>query len=358
MTDAPLTPAARTISRRTALKAGAWSVPVIAVTTAAPLAAATVPGWDLSLEPPQLGSDARVFTDDLTGIYTVSAPTAYVIGNRGSVASPSASITISLQVDRRIWSIAGMQYSLRGSGSAVDVPTSTPVIEGNLARYTWTIVASVPAHADYTNGIYVRVDSEFLLDYPDDHLDRDTIVPVTWILTPPAGDADPSNDVVAWSAAGPVEAVHAFGGIMDADWEGVQVRTSHITYRPSEARLTSVGPNPIAVGDRVLVNLESGATSGVAVAEALLDGVAVAGLVTFDEAGPTGYPWLANYFRINQEIPAGSVLAIRFTYTDADASGGERPSQRAWVTYWPADLNSPGQRAAALSQAARDVTPL
>ena len=354
LTDAPDNALSRTIDRRTVLKAGAWSAPVIAVAATAPLAAATG-GWDLSLEPPQFGADVPLFTGDLTGTYTVPEPVGYVIGNRGATASPLASIAITLELDRRLWDVTGLQYRPIGSSDLVDAVHGTPTIDGDVARHTWTIVASVPPNTTHVDGILVRPTLRFLGEYPDDHFDD--IVPVSWILTPPAGDADATNNIVLWPATGAVTPAAPFGAVTEVDWESVVVGTSHTTYRPAVARLTSVGPHPIPAGDRVLVNIESQATSAVDVdGDALLDGVPTPGLVTLDETGPSGDSDRQYYFRIDQPIPAGSVLSIPFASTDAGGSGGE--SSASWVTYWPADLNSPDQRAQRLAQAQMDPTPL
>lgn len=354
MTDASDIVPSLAIDRRAVLKAGAWSAPVILVAAAVPFAAATG-SWDLSLEPPQFGADAPLFTGDLTGRYTVPDPVGYVIGNRGAAASPLAPIAITLEVDRRIWNITGLRYRPIGSTDEVDAVHGPPVIDGDIARYTWTIVESVPPHATHEDGILVRPVVEFLAEYPDDHLDD--VVPVTWLLTPPSGDADASNDLVTWPAASTVTPAAPFGAVTEAEWEAVVVGTSHTTYRPSVVTLSSVGPHPIAAGDRVLVTVESQATSAVDVdGDALLDGVPTPGLVTLDETGPSGYPYRQYYFRIGQPIPAGSVLSIPLAHTDAGGSGGE--SSASWVTYWPAELNSPDQRAHRLAQAQREPTPL
>ncbi len=345
----------RTIDRRTLLKASAWAAPAIAVTAVVPVAAATTTGqWDLSFEPPQAGSAAPMFTADLTGRYTVPDPFAYYIGNRGDADSPLGAIVVMLEIDRRLWRATGMTH--RQYGVDTVAAHTEPVIDGNIARYTWTIVASVPANTvwnpegGYPNAIFVRPDLEFLGYYPNDAVDPATVVPVRWTLLPPDGDDDASNNVVQYSAHSVVEAAETFGATTTAEWEAVDVGGLYRGFRPTSATLTALAINGIRAGDRVLVSVDDQTTAGVALdGDALLDGVQVVDLVTFDGRDAT---WqYQSYFRINQPIPAGSVLTLPFVHTDVVPPETPRAGQSSWVTYWPSTLNSEDQRARELAQA-------
>ena len=74
MSSAPSTsPVSRGLDRRSVLKAGAWSVPVIAVAVAAPAASASTTA-NLALLSPQFGSGVPMFTPSLTQRYVASEP--------------------------------------------------------------------------------------------------------------------------------------------------------------------------------------------------------------------------------------------------------------------------------------------
>jgi len=112
MSSAPSTsPVSRGLDRRSVLKAGAWSVPVIAVAVAAPAASASTTA-NLALLSPQFGSGVPMFTPSLTQRYVASEPVGVVVGNTSGTAY-SGPVVMRFEVDRRLWEGSGFTYDPR-----------------------------------------------------------------------------------------------------------------------------------------------------------------------------------------------------------------------------------------------------
>lgn len=356
MTDVSQSVRARGVDRRSVLMAGAWAAPVIVIAAAVPAASASS-HWDLALEPAQRGDSVPLFNAALTERYTVPSPSGIIIANRGADASPAGAITITLQVDDRVWSVEGMEYGIVGGGDASDAGAGSKTVTGNVASYSWTIALSVAAGANWeSDGIDIRPRASFLGAYPDDHLDD--VAPITWILTPPAGDADASNNVSAWTAQSEPVPASPFGGVIGATWSGVVVADSHTTYRPTTVTLFSVGPNEILAGDAIAVTVEAQATDEVALAGTpTIDGTPIAGLLTM--TGPIFFGrHRQTLFTLEQPIPAGTTLRFEIAYAGPATVIEPYEGQNAWVTYVTSPANPPDQRAIEQAQVLEESTPL
>lgn len=91
-------------SRRTALKAAAWSVPVIAVASAVPAAAASVEGVDLRIEWEFGAGESRTaFSPDGSRQYSISVPSFALVTNGGS-ADVAAGSLLTATFDARLYS--------------------------------------------------------------------------------------------------------------------------------------------------------------------------------------------------------------------------------------------------------------
>lgn len=354
----PTSVSAHEFTRRTMVKAGAWSVPVIAAAVATPLAAASTAEFDLSVEPLNRGDAFPLFTADLTQSFGVGSPLGFILGNRGTQASPLEAVSVQLRVDRRVWNVNGMSYAFAGDDRTT-LASTTPTINGDAATYTWTFVSSIPVGTDATTGLMVLFDLDMIAQYPNDHLD-DYVSPI-YTIVPPTGDSDASNNLRAFPAPtfSPAE---PFGALLDINWEGIAVGGVYTAYRPTSVTLTSVGPGPLLVGEGMLLRVDRQLTDTIGIqGDPTLNGVAAPGLV---EAGPLeGSPQESGlaYFAFTQELNVGDVLGVTFAYTqptttsDPDISGAD-----AQLTYWPEQrLNDPNERKATpTDEINRAATPL
>jgi len=345
------------LSRRTVVKAGAWSVPVIAAAVAAPLASASTVGFDLAAEPLNRGDGFSLFTADLTQSFSVGSPLGFIIGNRGTQPSPAEAISVQLRVDSRVWDVTGMTYAFAGD-APTPVASTAPTISGDAATYTWTFVSSIPVGSDFTTGLTILFDLDMIAQYPNDHLDD--YVPPIYTVIPPSGDSDASNNLQAFGAPTYVPA-EPFGALLDINWEGIAVAAQYTAYRPTSATLTSVGPNPLLVGEGMLLRVDDHLTDTIGIqGDATLNGVAVPGLI---EARPFTDPAQSGltFFAFTRELAAGDVLGVTFAYTQPTTTAvPDIGSARAQLTYWPEGrLNDPDQRRTTqLDDITRDATPL
>lgn len=119
------------IPRRTVMKGAAWSVPVVAATVAAPLAAAS----------PPLCSDVIGLGSSLSGTCTIEGQRLTVSG-----ASPGNPVTVVLTLDNGLTFADGSTTaSVTDAGAGIDIPTITVPATGA----TGTLTATA---ADYCSG--------------------------------------------------------------------------------------------------------------------------------------------------------------------------------------------------------------
>lgn len=169
-------------SRRSVLKAGAWSVPVIAAVAATPLAAASVT-VDLELFS-MAGDGFEIENADGTRRMSVSEPSRFLLRSAGGAAPVGTAL--SLEYDNRHRS--GASLSILGS-------TDTPLPAGETVsvgpRSTVTFILPTPVTTDQ---IHLAVDFATLTlpEFAED------FVPLTLTaIVSGAIDSDPTNNVSA-----------------------------------------------------------------------------------------------------------------------------------------------------------------
>lgn len=125
MTDDRTTISRAPISRRTVVTSAAWSIPLIAVAAAAPLAAASVGGADLAST---LGTPVdTVFDTGFGPILTFSMPTQLTIANNGTIDSV-AGTTATLAYDGWLWALTPSGTGVTASGTAGSLVLTLPAI--------------------------------------------------------------------------------------------------------------------------------------------------------------------------------------------------------------------------------------
>lgn len=324
--------------RRSILKAGAWSVPVVALAVAAPAASASTTA-NLALLPPQFGSSIPMFTPSLTQRYDASEPSGVVVGNTTSEVY-TGPVILRLEVDRRLWDVTGFTYDTRDGEGARAASFSGPTLSDDRAVYTVSFAATVAPDTDSFTGILVRPTLTFLGDYPND-----TLAPAdagaSWVLVEPA-DAGPSDNVFVNNPGEPVDAT-PFGATLTADFELVASGDGS-AYRPTNATLTSIGPNPTAVEDRVTVGFDPALADDVVLQNIALNGAASPDLLSQRTNTVSGGRRSVD-FAFTGPLAEGDVVTFTLLYsggtgaTPASTAG----SQIAYVPVTPNDDNQRGR---------------
>ncbi|MGN8027006.1 hypothetical protein [Microbacterium sp. 22242] len=127
MEDSTQTPA-RALSRRTLVKGAAWSVPVIAVAAATPLAAASTGNASVAFAPAGQLLDLRLYdgTAVIASVLEVGPNVMNIINDAGPLSGP-------FDVDVITTYASGINFPLTDAGHGVGVATL-----GGLSALTWT----------------------------------------------------------------------------------------------------------------------------------------------------------------------------------------------------------------------------
>ncbi|SFR51742.1 hypothetical protein SAMN04488591_1663 [Microbacterium azadirachtae] len=135
----------RAVPRRTILKTAAWSVPVIAVAAATPLAAASVAA-DLQLTPDPRGDTLHGVSPDGLQSYDLSVVASFSATTLGASPTPAGSV-VTLTFDSRLFSGPWLTLDTYG-GTIVSVASSTTA--GNVTTASFTLPVAVPAGTGLT----------------------------------------------------------------------------------------------------------------------------------------------------------------------------------------------------------------
>lgn len=165
-------------SRRTVLKATAWSLPVVAVAAATPLAAASTTG-DLLLTARTGGTTIGANDPGATEAYVLAIPPGFDVTTIGTERTP-AGATLIVTFDSRL--LGDPSATMDG----INAPRTPVTIDGNVATATFTLPLGIPANgttepllitfATISNGVWVT-DAQ----------------PYTVTLVAPAGSPDPDT---------------------------------------------------------------------------------------------------------------------------------------------------------------------
>lgn len=130
----------RAVPRRTILKTAAWSVPVVAVAAATPLAAASVAA-DLQLVPDPRGTTVHGESPDGLQSYEFPMAASFSATTLGATPTPAGSV-VTLTFDSRLFSGPWLTLDTFG-GTVVSVAGSTTA--GNVTTATFVLPVAVPA---------------------------------------------------------------------------------------------------------------------------------------------------------------------------------------------------------------------
>lgn len=307
---------ARGLARRTVLKASAWSVPVIAVAVATPMAAAST-AVDLELRE-SAGDGLTGFSPDRLRAYTLSIASemrARVIGTTPTAVGS----TLTLSYDNRLMDDPSVEI---GSTAAI---AQSPTVNGNTTTVTFTLPVPIPTAEP---GVMISVG--FAVRNAGDWYED--IEPYSIMLLPPGGsDSNSSNNAITATA----RYVDTIDADVSATWRPVTIvdgngngRTSNVVESVTVAALTpgdipsggSVSIGGPSASDGLVDPYESIPTiTGITVASALLDGVDVSDLIGTPSAPYFSVP-------VNTAIPAGQSLVLDLDVAVINSTPG-------WV--WP-----------------------
>lgn len=318
--------------------ASAWAAPVVLTAVGAPAAAASpIAGFDVALDPPQLGDSVIMYNPDYTHAYRMSVPVGWVVANHGTEEAPGH-FPVSVTYDNRVWQIGGLQGVFRGDSSAepIVLPDLSTSTSGHATTLTATIPVSIPPGTDSFSGFYVGLtDRTFKGEYPDDGIDDPT--PRRWAVVPPAGDARESDDVVQFASYTDLGPMDIWGVVVDATWEYATWSNGEKLRRPATSTFTSVGPTPTPVGCEIHVSTDGRMSSGVALTHVTVNGEPSDILEHTDTS--TGDHFVVTY-TLNAGLHQGDVLAYEVSYTDRTSPPEPGDVLAGQTNLWdPAHLN-------------------
>ncbi|WP_054684092.1 hypothetical protein [Microbacterium sp. No. 7] len=291
------------MNRRTVLKASAWSVPVVAVATMAPAAAATN-GFDLRLLG-FAGETLAKFNDDKTRYVEQSYTTGTALATVGTAAAPAGTV-VTVSFDNRLIGAVTLHVE------DVEVNAATTSPSGTTTTQTFVLTQAVPVAVDELSGLRVRFGPQFVDDWDALPFYED-IAPYTVSVSPASG-ADPDTSNNGWSAA----AVYgdAFDGAVSATWGETVIDVEGnptVARHPETATLVSRGPGAIPAGARLYFGLPEDGVTAFSVSSVTVDGDAVTDL--FGALQPELYG--GYHVETTREVAAGSTVVLTLSTTFA-----------------------------------------
>ncbi|MGB4138116.1 MAG: hypothetical protein WA971_16245 [Microbacterium sp.] len=289
MSPEPAAPAPRSISRRTALKAAAWSVPVVAAATAVPAYAAASGGAVIRVSNQQ-GFGPLVFSPDRLKLLTYSKVMQFDAQSVGpDAATPGWVVTLSYdnrELGDPTITIDGVEYA-----------PATPTVNGTHSSSTFTIPLPVPVDSPLSATIAWGTDNEL---YFDDVADSTLFVKAI------DADVDPGSYFWATSAQ--------LWDTYDAQLTGTYVEHTSsnangewVWHTIDSLTVTALAPGLLSAENHAFIDITTPEyTTDIVVLSTALDGVAVSGFVT-----PAAKQDNGQYrIEILKDIPAGSALTI------------------------------------------------
>lgn len=321
----------------------AWAAPVVTLAAAAPAASASPSaGFDLALDPPQMGSSFYMFNGALTRLLEVGEPVATVVANHGTVASP-AGFTLQVSYDSAVFRINGATANFGGSSTQeTPLPVGTRSLADRVETVTFTIPVVIPPGTDPFTGYFVRFDYDIVGVYPNDTVDN--YHPTYFTILPVAGDADPSNNVAVGSKATDAGPVSPWGVLADASYETKAIGSLTLK-RPTTVTWTSIGPNPTPAGSTLRIGTDAQTASQVRISAVRVNGTAAPSAVTFTSQESFYDETITAVYDLNVRLASGDVLSYDLTYVDQTPPAGISQIYSAQATFYAPDPNSPAQRA-------------
>ncbi|MGB4138117.1 MAG: hypothetical protein WA971_16250, partial [Microbacterium sp.] len=309
----PTTSSAPGISRRTTLKAAAWSVPVVAAATAVPAYAAASGGAVIYSTYSQ-ADGTLVFSDDRYTLLNYSRPTLLHVTSRGPEAG-TPGWTVMLSYDNRV--LGGPTITIDGT----DYSPSPAEVDGTVSSSGFTIPVAVPVDGFLEVTIsWAKNEETFYADLADS----------TVFVKAVDADADSQWAFQAYAAT----LTPTFDGSLTGTF------TEHVShsadgnytwswYTLSSLTITANVPGTIPAADNPFVEINTPEyTTGMTVTAQKLDGQPVSGYVDGLELGGND-----RYFgNLLKDIPAGSSLTLEIdTQLQSSIPTDAQPNRPAYA---------------------------
>lgn len=322
-------------SRRTMMKAAAWSAPVIAVAAATPAAAAsTVQGVDLYAAGLQMGNSISFFSTDLTTRYGTADPNGLTLLNKGEDTAPAGTVTVQARYDNRIFTPSKVTVS--SGDPAVEVPFNIISVEGNASTIAFTIPRDIPTQTDVFASNAVRVYTYFDADlaYPNDRYD-DYIAPQWTVIS--ADDSDGTNNVFGpWTPTS--EPAEPWGLTLTAETSTLSAGSCSVDVA-STVTIESVGPNSTPVAPNGRVYVDTGLISNVSLTAATLNGTDITSDVSLERNVYGSYD-----YSLGQTLASGDTVVLSLDYdVVSDGTSDASEFSQVFVTGTD-DSNDPNER--------------
>lgn len=292
-------------SRRTIVKAAAWSAPVVAVAAATPAAAAsTVQGIDLFADGLQMGSELIFFSTDLATRYIASEPMGFTLLNKGADTAPAGSVTVQARYDNRIYTPTGVDLSVGGSTEAVAFDIVS--VDGNASTISFVIPREMPTETSVFGANAMLVFTRFEADiaYPNDTYDG-YIAPQWTIMS--ADDSDVTNNVYGpWTPAS--EPAAPWGLTLAAETSTLSAGSCSAEVA-STVTIESIGPNPTPTAANGRMYVDAGLISNVSISSATLNGTDITSDVDFSRNEFGSYD-----YTLGQTLAAGDTVVLSVDY--------------------------------------------
>jgi len=309
-------------SRRTALKAAAWSVPVVAAATAVPAYAASGDSVDLAMSGLPFGDTISAMSPDRMRSYSIAISGGFEVSNLGATDVAAGSL-LTATFDARL--LGDYTPTLGSQDGTPLTPAGDSSTSGDVTTASF-LMPALPAGAEpieiyNTFGVWPGQDAGWY----------DDLQPFVRTVTPlDATDSDPSNNVLTAS----VYYMDTVDAAVSVDWTTATIPNAYdpgapyVVDVPKTITIESLTPGGTSEhtsfsfsAPTVLSPAEDPTEAGTwtrafvdaTVVSALLDGVDVSSAIS-DEGG-TGDNFRANFWLRDFAFAAGQTLVVEVDVT-------------------------------------------
>ncbi|WP_102193937.1 hypothetical protein [Microbacterium aurantiacum] len=316
------------LSRRTILKASAWSAPVVALAVATPLAAASV-AVDLRLRGYSFGDTIFGRSPDGLRGYRIAILGGYGATTVGDTPTPGANLVMTF--DARIF---GAPSATIDAQAATLLTTTTT---GNTTTAIFSLPIAIPADG---------AEAEILISYGSITEDwYEDIAPSSVSILPSGGtDPTPSDNTVTLTPT----YFDTFDAGVTATWTTDTIPSAaggaaFTVYKPASVSISSLAPGELDSSGSISVhgptsllstnpNVFTGVYTGITVTSAVLNGNDVLASI----GAPTGNLQNGYQIPLNLAIPSGQTLTLGLD-VEVDSAPREYvyPEHTSTVTFPP-----------------------
>lgn len=314
-------------ARRTVVSAAAWTVPLLSLAVASPMASAseTTAGFDLAIIGLQFGDSQTLFTPDYSQRYSAYVPLSnFGVANYGDVPSPPEGFWASYTVDNELSRVDRVGYRLPGETERTYVEDFETIVTGTRTEFRWLVPVSVAVNEstdlDFPTGAVVLViEATPLLGYPNDAYDPQKLVGSRVSATSFATEANTANNLFQAAGGGVLSPASPYAAQTEAAFETAPLGIGPaLTSRPTSVKITSIGPKPIPAAASALVRFDYRSTTTYSITNIRLNGEATLDyLQNVTAPEQSGWPILQELSgAFGAPLAAGDVLEFDVVYDE------------------------------------------